>query len=177
MPTSDGQGKNIALAWFNLVQPRTVVDVGAGCGTYAKLMRPFDTPGTHWTAVEAWEPYVEEFGLTRLYDKVIVADVRQLPWTDLRADLIIAGDVLEHMSAADARMVLERARHAARYVIVSVPVLHLDQGAVNGNPYECHVDHWSAASMSAELRSWGRVIEQWVGDVLAYFLWTGETND
>lgn len=184
MPTSDGQGKDVALAWYQQIAPAAVVDVGVGDGTYARLMR--DLPDEivtgggdtvrrvwrdRWTAVEAWQPYVAQFGLDRLYDEVITSDARHLPWTAYRADLVIAGDVLEHMTRDDAKALLKRIRQGAANLIVSIPVLHLPQGAVGGNPYERHVDHWTAAGMRNELDQYGTVVDQWVGDVLAYFWW------
>ncbi len=172
MPTSDGQGKDVARSWYERIKPETVVDIGVGEGTYAKLMRP--SHQGQWTGVEAWAPYVEQFGLAGLYDVVVIADVRRLPWTALRADLIIAGDVLEHMMQEQATRVLKMARTASPNLIVSVPVLHLDQGAVGGNPFECHVEHWTAAQMREELGRWGSIVESWVGDVLAYFWWSRE---
>ena len=182
MPHSDGQGKDVALAWFEKIAPRTVVDIGAGAGTYAKLMR--DTPERivtgagelaqrvwrdQWTAIEGWAPYVDDFGLNDLYDEVIVSDARRLNWLSYRADLVIAGDVLEHMERDDARRLIKRIKQGAHNLIVSIPVLHLPQGAVNGNPYERHIDHWSAASMANELGD--GLVDSWVGDVLGYFWW------
>lgn len=172
MPTSDAEGKTVALDWYRKLRPATVVDIGAGDGTYARLMRA-EHRG-HWTGVEAWEPYVVEFGLGQLYDQVTAADVRRLPWTAFRADLVIAGDVLEHMSRDDAVAVIRRITYGAANLIVSVPVLHLAQGAVNGNPYERHIHHWSASEMANELVSGLR--DQWVGKVLGYFWWSREVT-
>lgn len=189
MPTSDGQGKGVALGWYRQISPLSVMDIGVGEGTYAKLMR--DAPDRvltiggevlrrvhrdRWTAVEAWEPYVDQFGLRNLYDEVIVSDVRRLNWPIFRVDLVIAGDVLEHMPRDDAKQLLKRIRQGAANLIVSVPVLHLPQGAVNGNPYEQHVDHWTATAMRSELEQYGTVRDQWVGDVLAYFWWQREVT-
>jgi 2-polyprenyl-3-methyl-5-hydroxy-6-metoxy-1,4-benzoquinol methylase len=197
MPHSDGQGKDVALTWFEKIRPATVVDVGAGAGTYVKLMRQPSAVGLatdvpppaerahdrvfviendvqvgwndRWTAIEGWAPYVDEFGLKDLYDEVIVSDARHLNWLNFAADLVIAGDVLEHMERDDARRLIKRIKQGAQNLIVSIPVLHLPQGAVNGNPLERHVDHWTAASMGAELGD--GVVDSWVGDVLAYFWW------
>lgn len=183
MPTSDGQGKDIALDWYRKIRPATVVDVGAGAGTYAKLMRDDPEEITvlqsaqpvrsvwrdHWTAVEAWEPYVAEYDLKQLYDQVIIADARHLNWPTYQADLVIAGDVLEHMTHDDAKQLLRRIRQGAQNLIVSIPVLHLPQGAVGGNPYERHIDHWTAGAMGRELGDGIR--DSWVGGVLAYFWW------
>jgi hypothetical protein len=182
MPTSDAQGKDVALDWYRMIGPSTVVDIGAGCGTYARLMR--DEPntsdtvrrahpdGVHWTAIEAWEPYVAEYDLTLLYDQVLIGDVRHLAWPAFKADLVIAGDVLEHMTREQATTVLRRIKQGAANLIVSVPVLHLDQDAVNGNPYERHIDHWTAQAMTAELGA--GIKDSWIGDTLAYWWWNHE---
>jgi hypothetical protein len=58
-------------------------------------------PGAYWTAIEIWEPYVEAFGLTQKYDKVIVHDVRRMEKLP-DADLYIFGDVPEHMPPDEA---------------------------------------------------------------------------
>lgn len=171
MPTSDAQGKDAALAWYELIRPRTVIDIGAGSGTYAQAVRANSSWKGRWAAVEAWEPYVARFGLDGLYDGVVVADARRLVAPFYRVDLVIAGDVLEHMPRADAVRLLDRIRTHAANLIVSVPVLHLDQGAVYGNLHETHVDHWTADQMRTELGRSGTIHGEWVGDVLAYFWW------
>lgn len=167
MPFSDGQGKDTALDWYRRIKPASVVDVGAGCGTYAKLMRPAHS--ARWTAVEAWEPYAAKFDLIDHYDEIRIADARDLDSTTFAADLVIAGDVLEHMTHDEARKLLGTIRAAAANLIVSIPVLHLNQDAVYGNPFERHIDHWSFGQMLAELGD--GVKATWCGDVLAYFWW------
>lgn len=167
VPYSDSQGKDVALEWYRKIAPETVLDVGAGSGTYAQLMRP--AHGACWTAVEAWEPYLAQFGLFGQYDAVITADARGLGAPIFAVDLVIAGDVLEHMTREDAQGVLSRIRQTAGNLIVSIPVLHLDQDAVNGNPYERHIDHWSADAMRAELGT--GLVAEWVGNVLGYWWW------
>lgn len=172
MPYSDAQGKDTALAWYEQIRPRTVIDVGAGSGTYARAVRGHSPWKGRWIAVEAWEPYVDRFGLRELYNAVVVADARHLPATLYRADLVIAGDVIEHQTRADAVALLDKIRAHAANLIVSVPVLHLDQDAVYGNPYERHVDHWTATAMRTELERCGTIRGELVGDVLAYWWWS-----
>lgn len=168
MPTSDPQGKDWALQTYLKIQPGTVVDVGVGEGTYAKLMRPHHQ--ARWIGVEAWGPYIGQYGLTDLYDIVHVADARLVDWTwFLTTDLFILGDVLEHMPARHASVLLDRIKWVATNLIVSIPVLHLDQDAVNGNPFERHIDHWTYEAMLDELQP--GVVDTWRGDVLAYYWW------
>lgn len=186
MPTSDQQGKDVALEWYRKIGPSTVVDLGAGCGTYARLMREEPKPiwngseqigrywpsGTMWRAIEVWEPYIHQYDLISLYDQVLIGDVRRLAWPNYRADLVIAGDILEHMPLEHARTVLRRIKQAAAHLIVSIPVLHLPQDAVNGNPYERHIHHWTPQAMAAELGA--GIVESWVGDTLGYWWWSRE---
>lgn len=172
MPYSDAQGKDTALAWYEQIRPRTVIDIGAGSGTYARAVRGHSPWKGRWTAVEAWEPYVDQFGLHGLYNAVVVEDARRLTASFYRADCVIAADVLEHMTRADAVALLDKIRAHAANLIVSVPVLHLDQEAVNGNPYERHIDHWTADAMRTELGRHGTIRAEWIGTTLAYFWWT-----
>lgn len=168
MPFSDAQGKDVALDWYRQIKPATVIDIGAGSGTYARLMRDHERCD-HWTAVEAWEPYLAQFPLADLYDKVLIADARTVDPGTYRADLVIAGDVLEHMTHADARRLVDVIRGQAANLIVSIPVLHLDQDAVFGNPFERHVDHWTYEAMREQLAD--GLVDSWRADVLAYFWW------
>jgi predicted TPR repeat methyltransferase len=169
MPFSDSQGKDWAREVYLKIRPGHVIDIGPGAGAYAKLMRPHHR--ARWIGIEAWGPYIADYNLDQLYDVVHVADARLVDWTWFagRADLVIIGDVLEHMTAVHAAVLLERLKRVATNLLVSIPVLHLDQGAVFGNPFERHVDHWTYEAMLHELGA--GVVDTWQGDVLAYYWW------
>lgn len=175
MPHSDAQGKPWALSTYLEIQPATIIDIGPGAGTYAKLMRPHHE--AHWIGIEAWAPYIAEYGLDDLYDIVHVADARLIDWSwfSTVSDLIIIGDVLEHMTTRHASVLLDRLKRHAGNLLVSIPVLHLDQGAIGGNPFERHVDHWTYEAMLAELGT--GVVDTWRGDVLAYYWWQRPEGD
>lgn len=129
------------------VQPKTIIDVGAGAGTWHAYLRHLYR-GATWTAIEIWEPYVSRFGLKTRYNDVIVADVRELdPLPD--ADLWIFGDVLEHMPDTDAVAVWDRARRVARWLVINMPVLDYPQGEVDGNPHEAHLYQWNTREVLA----------------------------
>jgi trans-aconitate methyltransferase len=129
-------------------QPRSVLDVGVGCGTYATLLRPL-LPRAWFIGVEVHEPYVHRFGLRTRYDALYVCDVRDLdPLPD--ADVVILGDVIEHLPHADAVTLWARARRAARLaVFAALPVVEWPQGEVDGNPHEAHLHTWSHADVLA----------------------------
>jgi len=173
VPTSDKDGKGWARRVIERLAPGVVVDIGAGEGTYARLARDV-TPDCRWIAVEAWAPYIPEYGLWHLYDWVIVADVRHFdPYTIVRRpDLVIVGDVLEHMTQLEARGVLARLKAWAHHILVSVPLVHHDQNDVGGNWFEIHREHWSGQDMRAELGP--GLADAREGKVLGYYLWSAE---
>ncbi len=140
MPISSTEGKDWTRDKLRALAPTSLLDVGAGAGTYARLVaehRP-----ERLVALEVFEPYVERYGLRELYDEVILGDARttELP----TADVVVLGDVAEHMSAAEAQDLWARAaRAASRAVFMSIPIVHYPQGALEHNDHEVHVvDDW-----------------------------------
>ena len=129
----------------NLRRVASVIDVGAGFGGWREFAGPW-MPASRWTAIEIWQPYVERFMLPYRYHHVINQDVRELdPFP--AADLIIFGDVLEHMPAEDAKAVWDRARLVARKLVIGIPVRHYPQGESEGNPWEAHITSWDPGSV------------------------------
>lgn len=166
MPYSDPSLKQWSLDFYKSRLPRTVVDVGAGSGTYANLMRSHHA--CKWTAVEAWGPYVDQFGLAELYDKVIVADARYLSGDVFMVDMVILGDVIEHMPKLDAVCTVGKIKGLADSVIASIPVGDWPQGAVGGVPTEVHMATWELPEIEhlfpgADIRVENRVaVVHWV---------------
>ena len=96
MPRSLIDGKAWISHEVTRLRPATLLDVGPGQGTYSDLLRGV-TPGSSWSCVEIFQPYVEMFELRRKYDVVHVADIRSFSWPT-RYDVVILGDVLEHLT-------------------------------------------------------------------------------
>lgn len=167
MPYSSDEGKQwmVAQIWdvLHSVPPRIdpegwplaprVLDIGAGSGTYADLLLEKDRGTRHYpheTAIEIHAPYVERFGLRRKYDEVIVGDARTVPFPV--AEVVILGDVLEHMSFEDARAVWAKARAACTTaVFLSLPIIEWVQGESEGNAHEAHLETWMHERVMAEL--------------------------
>ena len=151
-----------------------VIDVGAGDGGNVKRGRAATGELSHWTGVEVWEPYVGRFGLTELYDEFLRADVRELaPFPE--GDVVIFGDVLEHMTKQEAERVWERALKVCRWAILSLPVEHYPQGATHGNPYERHVtEDWSVPEV---IETFPGVVDHWTDGSTGRFLAAREDVD
>lgn len=107
-----------------------MLDVGAGWGKYQYLL-----PEYPMDACEIWEPYIEENGLKTKYREVFNIDICEFEYKWY--DVIIFGDVLEHIDKQQAEKVLFYANaHCTQFYIV-VPYSY-PQEAVDGNPYEAH---------------------------------------
>jgi hypothetical protein len=148
------------------LSPTTVLDVGAGQGTYLNLIRDGLGSGVIVNAVEVWQPYIDQFDLVNRYDKLFAMDVREM--TNFKYDLVILGDILEHMSESQAIDLWSRISKEARYAIISIPIVHYHQDAINGNPYEIHVEEdWTVEKV---LEKFSHIIEHKKFEVTGTFI-------
>ncbi|WP_171110628.1 MULTISPECIES: class I SAM-dependent methyltransferase [unclassified Streptomyces] len=166
MPVSHHEGRGWVAERLAATRPSLVIDVGPGEGIYSMLMRPY-TPGARWECVEIWEPYVDEFDLTAKYDQVHVGDVRDFAFPDSGYTALL-GDVVEHLPEPDGRRLLADLKQRADHLMVSVPIVHIEQGAVHGNPHEAHLYHWSWEEMDELMDR----CDAFRGDVLGRWWWS-----
>lgn len=108
----------------------TILDVGAGWGKYRFLLMEYPMD-----ACEVWGPYIEEEGLATIYDKVFEVDICDFDFDHY--DVVIFGDVFEHIERARAKELLDRILGKCGEVYIAVPYLY-PQHKVNNNPYEEH---------------------------------------
>lgn len=158
MPYSAGEGKDWIIG--RIAPGAVVLDVGTGAGTYAKLL-----PGRDMYGIEIFEPYVDRFGLASLYRRLYVGDARTLDYP--RVDVVILGDVLEHVVKAEALGVWAKARDAARVaVFLSLPIYGYEQGEVAGNRHEAHLHQWSHEEVMCDLPG---IAESWQGQIVGAY--------
>lgn len=160
MGISSKQGKPETVNWVNKHKDSidNILDVGAGSGTYYKLLSPIKS--FNWSAIEAWKNYIEQFDLEKMYNVVYNEDVRSFEWKE-HYDLVIAGDILEHMSKQEAEDIVQKILDHTKTLIISIPITHMPQEAINDNPYEFHVkDDWDHQEV---LDTWGNLIKEfWI---------------
>jgi hypothetical protein len=129
---SKDTGKGWVCEWIreNFPMNAQILDVGACDGKWRRML--FDYPNME--AVEAWEPNCEN--IRHLYRRIYCGEMVNFDWDWY--DLIIFGDVIEHMTVEDAQQVLRHAYWKCSDMIVAVPFLW-KQGPLDGNPYEEHI--------------------------------------
>lgn len=109
-----------------------ILDVGAGSGTYYNLLSDYFKI---IDAVEIFWPNIVDNKLEDKYNKVYNADIVNFEYDFY--DIIIFGDIIEHLSIEDADKVLKYAKDRCREMIVAVPYQY-PQGEEYGNIYEIH---------------------------------------
>lgn len=150
MPESNPENKDWVLQLISQITPKSVLDIGCGSGIYGLICRKFEVI-ERLDAIEVWTPYLSRFKLEEIYDNVYNCDARR--FQDFDYDLVILGDVLEHMPIDDAVNLWGQISENARNSIISVPIVHYPQGEVDGNPFEKHItEDWSVESVIFSFR-------------------------
>jgi len=164
MGTSHPESRPWSINKILSTNPEVVLDVGAGSGTYHDALKDSGYTG-HIDALEIWQPYVNKFGLEKKYRKVYTEDVRM--FSDFNYDVVIFGDILEHMTKEQALSVWDKVSSQANYALIAIPIIHYHQGELDGNPYEEHVkDDWSHNEV---LSSFTNIIDDWQGEVVGAY--------
>ena len=116
----------------NFDRDAKILDVGCGSGTYYDLLHDYfsDIDG-----VEIFRPNIENYGLENKYRYIYNKDIKELEYENY--DIIIFGDILEHLEVEEAQKVLKYALERCKEVIVAVPYMY-KQGIEYDNVYEIH---------------------------------------
>lgn len=126
----------------------SVLDIGPGQGKYGRMARAL-RPEARLVGLEIEADYAARFGLAALYDEVRIGpalsllDAPEQTW-----DLVILGDVLEHMRRSEGLDVLHFLVYRARYLWVQWPLRYI-QGALDGYRHEAHISVWTERDIQA----------------------------
>ena len=133
---SYNEGKLEVIQYVLSLEPESILDVGACDGKWAQLLRAAGYEG-RLDACEAFKPNAAK--ILELYDNVFVGDIANYYYSPEAYDVIIFGDVIEHMTVESASWVLTYAKcRAEQDIIVGVPFQY-KQGELYGNPWERHI--------------------------------------
>jgi len=135
---------------------KSVLDIGCGFGKWGFLVRLYIQVWSSkfaketyqsWRsslrvdAIEIFEDYITD--LQRLiYNNIYIGDMRELIKKVGNYDLIVMGDVLEHVLFKDGLGLLERAKKKAKWVIITMPDYFCIGNPHMGNQAEIHRYVW-----------------------------------
>ncbi len=135
------------------LHPSSVLDVGCGFGLWGFLCREYldvmqgQVQPAQWRiridGIELFEPYIQDHQRA-LYSSIQIGDIRELAAEAGHYDLIIAGDVIEHLEKDEGERVIAQLQAKARKaLLINIPIgegwEHPEQ---YGNPGELHRSTW-----------------------------------
>ena len=141
-----------------LLQPKMVLDIGCGAGKYGKIVREV-CPEARIVGYEIHPPYIEQFRLCEVYHEVRVRPaISLLDRPRERYDLVLMGDVIEHMTKSQGVDLLNFLIYRSGYISVVYPEAYV-QDDWEGNPHEAHISTWS----SHDFAGWETIHKTWEG--------------
>jgi hypothetical protein len=103
------------------LQPARILDIGAGQGKYGKMARAAGLSAAEITAVEC-DTSLNAGLATAGYSEVLnITGQQLLDQPNQRYDLVIMGDVIEHMKHSDGQDLLEFLNYRSRYLLIITP--------------------------------------------------------
>lgn len=114
----------------NFSRECSVLDVGAGEGTYYNLLHDYFYA---IDAVEIFEPYIQSYSLKEKYRNVYNCNIMDFEFNHY--DIIILGDVLEKLNREDSIKLIKRLAGKCKELLVILPY-NLPQDRYLDNDYE-----------------------------------------
>lgn len=155
---SADEGKLSVLKYIleNIEKDAKILDVGFGAGIYGKILRAF-----YYQNIDGLDVYgenIEEMGLDKIYDNIFIENILDFDFDFY--DLIIMGDVLEHIDLKEAKKLLSRFinNNKCDHVIVSIPYEY-EQDEVYGNKHEKHLQSEVTAEYMEEYYPYLKLID------------------
>ena len=167
MPGSVVEGKSMVKDFCIKNDVHKVLDIGPGEATYYFALQGADI--TQLDGVEIFPPYIDRFGLREKYNQLFAIDIYDFDYSSGPYDLVIFGDVLEHMVEERGRKVLADAVKNSRFVVVSVPIYGWEQGPAEGNIYEAHVIQYNDTSIREVLSDYN-ILESFIGEAVGVYI-------
>jgi len=146
--------------------------VGFGSGIYGKLLRAFNYQNI--AGVDAYGDNIKELGQDRIYDNIYIENI--LDFDFKYYDLIIFGDVLEHIELELAKNLLKRfiEENKCDNIVVSIPYEY-EQDEIYGNPYEKHLQPNVNQEYMKKHYPYLQLIDESImphnGGILATYIW------
>ena len=148
MPWSGNLLDDKAEAFFTHIKDdvNTVLDVGVGAGKYGQMWGDKVKPEIDMQGIEICGPYFKRFAnvYRKYYSQVHNEDIAScFNRPEIKFDLVIFGDVLEHLPKSQGLDVLHFFIYRCKYMWVQYPQHYIQNPAdVEGYFHEAHISVW-----------------------------------
>lgn len=152
MPESYQPARDLTMAHIRAVGiPDKILELGMGSGWYGMALKE-GRPDTVVYGVEIWEPYITDRHREH-YNRIFIDDLRTFTYEAVKADLVLAADVMEHLTKPECIEVVAKIKENYPWFVMVVPTQTFIQGPDNayGNPYEEHKHQWKVDEVVRDL--------------------------
>lgn len=120
-----------------------ILDCGFGYGNWAFQIKAKLGYEPYIVGLEIYRPYIERQSKLGLYDKIVEADVLDIPFDSGYFDVVLACEIIEHLEQKDGlKMINEIERVSKNLVIITTPFGFMKQEEYDGNKYQIHRSEW-----------------------------------
>lgn len=154
MGTSNWQNISYNIDVIKKINPQRVLDIGCGFGRWGFLCREFldlwDDENYKKSdflrtidAVEIYENYIQSYH-NYFYDNIYMENALDFLYrTTNFYDLIIVGDIIEHLEKNDGFKIIELALKKSKFTMINIPIgKDWPQEATEENIFEEHRSVW-----------------------------------
>jgi SAM-dependent methyltransferase len=156
MAYSSDEGKGFFVDWLiHFARPlgfTRFLDIGCGAGRYGDIIRTVFGPEVIVDAVEPFGAYVVTHNLKEKYDKIYLEDISDCLWDIGEYDLIIAGDVLEHIERDKAIDLVANLRRNCKFLWGAIPITV--EGRAWSRGYKQDPEEWAENKYNEHKHDW-----------------------
>ena len=114
--------------------------MGAGEGKWGHLLK---SRARYIDAVEVFPNNADKCRESGVYREVFEENIVDFDWEKGKYNVVILGDVLEHLYHSAAVALLEVIKANVEQICLSIPInVCYQNGSYWGNPFETHLYHW-----------------------------------
>lgn len=143
MPYSSALFDKTVKNIINQLKPKICLDIGTGAGKYGLIIRGI-VEDVKIIGVEVEKDYISKFNLKKIYDEIRCCDVSNFinkKSIEEKYDLVIMGDIIEHMKKSDGVDLINFLIYRSKYILILYPEKYL-QNSVDGYEHEAHISIW-----------------------------------
>jgi hypothetical protein len=135
---------------LQIINPSTVLDVGAGAGKMGYLCREA-VKHSRIDCIEPTESYIDTYKLNTIYNKVYNTSIQDFATKHCqnRYDLVIFGDILEHLFRSEAIDCLDFILYRTNWAMIVWPT-NLPQDDWGDNTYEIHKSNFKLNDIASK---------------------------
>jgi 2-polyprenyl-3-methyl-5-hydroxy-6-metoxy-1,4-benzoquinol methylase len=157
MPTSHPNQLNEITKLIMLTNPKTILDVGVGFGTYGFLSREYLELWDGREKYHDWQRQIDGIEVFKdyitptheyNYNRIYIGEATKVLPLKTKYDLILLIDILEHFDYKKGLDLLEKCKKCAKNIIISTPLYIGTQSPSFGNTFETHKFQWKKKHFS-----------------------------